>query len=341
MFVVEDQGITIRLGESTLYKRTAGLILSGILATGAVGAVAMTPASATTSDNAVTSRLASIKNALSGLVKDGTLTQSQADKVASTLDTKMPKREMRGMGGPGGHRGGKGMGQTDDAAAKALGMTTAELRTALQGGKNLANLATDKKVSVDSLVKAMVAAAEAKLSAAVKDGSLTQAQADKVKSSLTERITERVNNVRPGGMGGAKGHMSGMGIKETRDAAAKALSMTNAELQTALQSGKSLADVAKDKKVSVDSLVKAMVAAAEAKLPAAVKDGSLTQAQADKMKSSLTERITSQVNGVRPDRGADHGAGPGQGAPSGGAAHGAQMDGETSVGTPNTSPNVA
>jgi hypothetical protein len=55
-----------------MHKRTSVLILSGILVSGAVGAVAITPASATTSTNPVTSRLANIKSALSGLVSDGT-----------------------------------------------------------------------------------------------------------------------------------------------------------------------------------------------------------------------------------------------------------------------------
>ncbi len=177
-----------------MHKRTTGLILSGILATGAVGAVAMTPASASTSTNPVTSRLAGIKNALSGLVGDGTLTQAQADKVATTLANKLPKRGMRG---PGGRFGGMGMAQAQDAAAKALAMTTTQLRTALQGGKSLATIAKDQKVSVDSLVKAMVTATEGELATAVKDGTLTQARADKIKNSLTQQITNRVNSVRP------------------------------------------------------------------------------------------------------------------------------------------------
>ena len=176
-----------------MHKRTAGLILTGILATGAVGAVAITPASATTSDNVVTSRLAGIKSALSGLVSDGTLTQAQADKVAGTLERQLPKRAM----GPGGHFGGMHMTKNHDAAAKALGMTTDELRAAVKGGKTLAEVAKDQKVSVDSLVKAMVAATEARLATAVKDGAMTQAQADTMKSSLTQRITDRVNGIRP------------------------------------------------------------------------------------------------------------------------------------------------
>ena len=177
-----------------MHKRTTGLILSGILATGAVGAVAMTPASASTSTNPVTSRLAGIKNALSGLVGDGTLTQAQADKVATALANKLPKRGMRG---PGGRFGGMGMAQAQDAAAKALAMTTTQLRTALQGGKSLATIAKDQEVSVDSLVKAMVTATEGELATAVKDGTLTQARADKIKNSLTQQITNRVNSVRP------------------------------------------------------------------------------------------------------------------------------------------------
>jgi hypothetical protein len=177
-----------------MHKRTTGLIFSGILATSAVGAVAITPASATTSTNVVTSRLAGIKSALSGLVSDGTLTQSQADKVAKTLANKLPKR---GVPGPGSRFGGMGMTQTRDAAAKALGLTPAKLQTALKSGKSLAGVAKDQKVSVDSLVKAMVTATEAELATAVKDGTLTQARADKSKSSLTQRITNRVNRVRP------------------------------------------------------------------------------------------------------------------------------------------------
>jgi len=180
--------------EQTMRKRTTGLILTGILLTGAAGAVAITPASATTSDNIVSSRLASIKSALSGLVKDGALTQAQADKVATTLDSKLPQHGMGGPGGMGGHFG-MGMAQTHEAAAKALGMTSAQLTTALQSGKSLAAIAKDQKVSVDSLVKAMVAAAQSQLATSVKDGKITQAQADAMKTSLTQRITDKVNGV--------------------------------------------------------------------------------------------------------------------------------------------------
>jgi len=178
-----------------MHRRTSVLILSGVLATGVAGAVAITPASATTSTNPVTSRLASIRGALSGLVSDGTLTQAQADKVASTLDKKLPKRAVRG---PGARFGGMGMTQTRDAAAKALGMTPEKLQTELRSGKSLAQVAKNQKVGVDTLVKAMVAAARLELSKAIKDGTLTQARADKMETSLTRRITDSVNRVRTG-----------------------------------------------------------------------------------------------------------------------------------------------
>ncbi len=189
-----------------MHKRTTGLVLAGVLATGAVGAVAMTPASATTSTNPVSSRLATIKSALSGLVSDGTLTQVQADKVAGTLDKKLPPRgdSMDGRRGPGGRLGGMGMAHEQEAAAKALGLTTDKLHAALESGKSLADVAKTQKVSVDSLVKAMVTASEADLATAVKDGRITQAQANTIKAQLTKRITDRVNGVRPEGMNGMR-----------------------------------------------------------------------------------------------------------------------------------------
>ncbi len=185
-------------------KRTVGLVLAGTLATGAVGAVALTPAVAASADGSVGSRLDAIKNALASLVTDGTITQAQADKVATTLDSRLPAR---GGDGHGGRGGGLGMKSSEDAAAKALGMTAADLHTAMESGKSLADVAKEKNVSVDSVVSAMVAAAEADLATAVKDGKLTQAQADTIKGTLTQRVTDRVNAVRPqhGDGQGAKG----------------------------------------------------------------------------------------------------------------------------------------
>ena len=71
-------------------------------------------------------------------------------------------------------------------------------------------------------------------------------------------------------------------------------------MQTQLRSGKSLSDVAKDKGVSEQDLRSAVAAAAKTQLDQAVKDGKLTQAQADSMLqriqqgplgSSATDRV--------------------------------------------------
>lgn len=185
--------------------RTTALLMSGALAAGAFGAVAVTPASAATSDNPVSSRLASIRSALSGLVTEGTLTRSQADEVATTLDEKLPRRgpgRQGGLGGPGGlgpdgPRRGLRLLDGGAAAAKALGLTEDQLRTALRSGKSLADVAKTQKVSVDALVKAVVADVEKRLAAAVTARTVTQAQADRVRQDLTQRVTDRVNRVRP------------------------------------------------------------------------------------------------------------------------------------------------
>ncbi len=56
------------------------------------------------------------------------------------------------------HHGHHGHGMRKagmDAAAKALGMSTDDLRTALQGGQSLASLAQSKGVSTDTLTSAI------------------------------------------------------------------------------------------------------------------------------------------------------------------------------------------
>ncbi|MBJ7453432.1 MAG: hypothetical protein JHC71_15325 [Blastococcus sp.] len=131
-----------------------------------------------------------ITEALSGLVSDGSITQEQADEVASTLDE-------AGIGHGGGHRGG---GFDLSAAATALGMTEDELRTALEtDGTTLADVAGDQGVEVDVLVDALVTAQQERIAAAVEDGRITQEQADERLADLEERVTERVNSEPPVG----------------------------------------------------------------------------------------------------------------------------------------------
>jgi hypothetical protein len=173
-------------------KRAASLVLVSAMGVGAVSTLALTPASAAT--QAASQRLTDLKNALKGLVSDGTLTQAQADKVATTLDSALPKGGPGGPGGPGG-RGGHGMGAGLDEAATVLGMSVTDLRAALEGGKSLAQVAQSKGISKATLIDKLVAAAKAHLAAEVKAGEHTQAEADARLADLKTRITEMVDQV--------------------------------------------------------------------------------------------------------------------------------------------------
>ena len=81
-----------------------------------------------------------------------------------------------GRGAPGGDRiGGP---ELMDATAKALGLSSDELRTQVRSGKTISEIASTKKVDLKTVQAAVIAAYKTQLEAAVKAGKLTQAQAD-------------------------------------------------------------------------------------------------------------------------------------------------------------------
>lgn len=97
-------------------------------------------------------------------------------------------------------------------------------------------------------------------------------------------------------------------------AAAAYLGTTVASLQTQLQGGKTLAQVAAATTgKSKEGLVAALVAHEKQELADAVAAGRLTQAQSDTIAASLTQRFTDLVDGVRPAMGPGLGHGPGHG----------------------------
>ena len=131
-----------------------------------------------------------LSNRVDAAVAAGRLTKAQGEAMKQRIASgEVP---LVGLGGPGfgrslHHHGGL------DAAASYLGMTEAKVRTALDNGQTLADLAKARDKSVDGLVAAMTKAETAKLNAAVKAGRLTDAQRDSIVAGLKDRITDMVN----------------------------------------------------------------------------------------------------------------------------------------------------
>ncbi|GAB3308872.1 hypothetical protein GCM10027451_18260 [Geodermatophilus aquaeductus] len=162
---------------------TAGVLAVGGLAF-AVPAVADDDTTTATSAPSAEER---IRDALAGLVDDGSLTSEQADEVATTLGD-------AGLGGGHGH-GGPGRGLDLSVAADTLGLSEDDLRTALEADDaSLATVAGDRGVAVDDLVAALLQAAQERLDDAVADGRLTQEEADERAADLETRLTDLVES---------------------------------------------------------------------------------------------------------------------------------------------------
>jgi len=151
-----------------------------------------------------------LQEVLKPLVDDGTITQAQADKVIAAIVAARPAGFPHGGGPFGGHRGPGGLGGVIgaglDTVATTLGITTEEVRTALESGQTLADLAVAHGKTAQDVIDAIVAEAKTHLDTAVTDGKLTQAQADKILTELTTRTTDFVNNGFPPGLPGLGGH---------------------------------------------------------------------------------------------------------------------------------------
>lgn len=201
--------------------------------------------------------------------------------------------------GPGGGRGGM-MGQGSgrwggpdngliSVAAKKLGLTSQELLTELQAGKTIADVAKEKNVTVETIVEAVLAPQAGWLKGMVDSEQLTQAQADAQLALLKANVTRQISEAQSlgGRWGGPENSLLSV--------AAEKLGLTSQELLTELQAGKTIADVAKEKDVAVDTIVEAVLTPRAEQLKQAVTAGQLTQDQADAqlalMKANLTQRI--------------------------------------------------
>jgi hypothetical protein len=212
---------------------------------------------------------------LSGAEEDGTATIAAED----------PRPD-----GPG--HGRHFLGGSLEAAAEALGLDVADLRTELRDGKTIADVAKEKNVDIQTVIDALVADAKEKLQEL--EANLPQQMADLVNGKLAPP--------HDGMRRGRPGHFAGAGL----EVAAGALGIEESALRDELHEGKTIADVAKEKNVDIQTVIDALVADATEKIDEAVAAGRLPQDRADEMKAHLEERVTAMVNG-------EHHRGPGGG----------------------------
>ena len=157
-------------------------------------------------------------------------------------------------------------------------------------------------VAPDKLRDALAAAQDAQLDKAVEEGRLTRKQADAIKAARAK--SGRV--LGPFGGHGLHGRHFGPGgpgeaVFEMRhgllDDIAEALGTTPAKLFAQMRAGKSMADVAKANGKSVAEVRTAVKAAVKTRLDKAVKEGDLTQKQADAMLEHVDEKLTAIMSG--------------------------------------------
>jgi hypothetical protein len=171
-------------------------------------------------------------------------------------------------------------------AATQLGSPTEESQTAInEAAKQLG-------VQPSALTNALKKALENRIDAAVAAGRLTKEQGDALKARIESGDVPLLDV--PGYHHFGVGHFGGL------DAAATYLGLTEDALRTQLESGKTLAQIARDRGKSVDGLVSALYDAAKTKLDAAVSAGRLTKSQEDAILADLKQRLTDFVNGDVP-----------------------------------------
>jgi hypothetical protein len=215
------------------------------------------------------------------------------------------------------------------AASKVLGITETELKTELQAGKSVADVAKAKNIDLATVKAALLVEAKAHIDAEVAAGKHTAAEGVTKLAEITSRIDTMLTTAGlpargPHGKGGHEGK-GGPG-KFMTATLATTLKLTQEELKTQLHSGKSLADVAKTQSVDIADVKTVLTSDVAAHLAEEVTSGKHTQAEADAKLAEFKTNLDTMVNRVGPAggmKGEGRGHGPrgghgpmGQGAPS-------------------------
>jgi len=128
-------------------------------------------------------------------VKDGKIDQDQANRRIQAIQNGQGFMHPGGPAGNGQARPGFEMRGGPMLAASVLGLTPEQLRTEMQGGKSLAQVAQAHGVSRDDLKAKLIAAQKARLDQAVANGRLTADQEQQVQARFAANVDRMIDFV--------------------------------------------------------------------------------------------------------------------------------------------------
>ena len=125
-----------------------------------------------------------ISSILSGLVSNGTITQSQADAIIKASEgMKAASKSIRDANRTA----------LDSVITSTLGISLETVVSRLEAGETLSTIAGDKK---SALITALVAEINKQIDTALAAGKITANQATAQKAKSVDRVTNMVNNVK-------------------------------------------------------------------------------------------------------------------------------------------------
>lgn len=208
-----------------------------------------------------------------GLVHNQVFAAASGDTSTSVTDTTQQNRH--GLQGKDGFRGDFGKRGSMAGIVKAnllkqtatiLNVEESAVSAQLEQGLTWVQIAAAAGLSEEDYLAKLVAAQTAVINEAVAAGKLTQEQADKLTGNLSDHLKKQIErtglkqkdttgtNADANGLKNGKGHGLKGGLATKAELAA-ILGITEEELATLQQEGKSLAEIAQSKGITSDELI--------------------------------------------------------------------------------------
>lgn len=230
-----------------------------------------------------------------GVMSIGGAALAQEEDGEETPPPPLPTMPMMGMFGPG-H-------MPLEIVADTLGMTREELLTELRAEKTVAEIAEEQGVERDTLVDALAEPLEEKVAELVEGDYLDDAQANAIVTLLRAMIDQRLDRTwtppepRNGGRDFGRGRFPNRpgAARIALDIVADTLNMSQDDLLTELKEQKTVAEIAEEQSVELETVVDNLMDPISENVQEQVENGRISQEDADGRLENIEEKITERL----------------------------------------------